>query len=49
MIPVVDIRLVLLDEFQFLFRIINKRAELSLLLFAKGIAEELVYLTLNIS
>ena len=48
-IPVVDVGFVLLDEFQFLLRIVNKRAEFSLLLFAKGIAKEFVHLTLDIS
>ena len=32
-----------------LLRIVNKRAEFSLLLFAKGIAKEFVHLTLDIS
>lgn len=48
-IPVVNVGFVLLDEFQFLLRIVNKRAEFSLLLFAKGIAKEFVHLTLDIS
>ncbi len=49
MIPVVDIRFFLLNELQFLLRVIDKCAELTLFCLTQGVAEELVDLTLYVS
>ena len=49
LVIVVEGALVLLDQFQFLLRIINKRAQVLLLLLAQGIAKEVVDLALDIT
>ena len=49
LVIVVECALVLLDEFQFLFGIIDERAQVLLLLLAQGIAKEVVDLALDIT
>ena len=49
LVIVVEGALVLLDQFQFLFGIINERAQVLLLLLAQGIAKEVVDLALDIT
>ena len=48
-IPVINVLLVDLDEFEFLLRIIDERAEVTFLLFAQGSAEEFVHLALDVT
>ena len=49
MVPVVDVFLDSLHQFQFLFGIIDECAQLLLLAFADGVAEYLAYLTLDVA
>ena len=46
-IPVVDVFLGLLHEFQFLLRVVDERTEFALFIFAQGGAEELVLLAFD--
>ena len=48
-IPVVNILLLSLYDLQFLLRVVNERAKLLYLAFAQGIAEQLRYLTLDVT
>ena len=48
-IPVINVLLVVLDEFEFLLRVIDEGAQVALLLLSQGSAEEFVHLTLDVT
>ena len=48
-VPIIDVGLRILHQLKLLLRIIDERAQLALLAVAKGGAEELVHLTLNVA
>ena len=48
-VPVVEISLLSLDQFEFLFRIIDQRAKLFLFRLTDGVAKELVYFSLDVT
>ena len=48
-VPIIDVGLRILHQLKLLLRIIDERAQLALLAVAKGGAEELVHLTLDVA
>ena len=49
MIPVINIRLIMLYQFKFLFWIVNKRTQFSFLCFPQCVAKQFIYLSLDVS